>query len=798
MTLEDIINNRKTQRQKIKEIRGKHRINVMFIISSLSMWNHQRLYELMEQDPRFNTNVIFVPFSVYSNDDNNNSLSQIKAYFAQHNTPFLIFDELDFTQKSFEEQFSPDILFYPQWYIGLYPNPIDIKTNKNKLLCFIPYGIGITPTGIGVHEEITNLAWKVYQTTDAHLQASQKLMQCKGDNVVVVGHPRAEEYALSPISDPWKVQEKKKKRVIWAPHFTITEGLSPLCRSNFLQIANIIWNIAQATKDFTQFAFKPHPRLITELYNHPDWGKEKTDTYYQQWANGFNTQLETGEYVELFKTSDALIHDSGSFTLEYLYTHKPVMFLTKDVENIKQTDKMLDIACKALDVHYIGLDEQEIKSFINEVVLKGIDVKKEEREDFFRKYLLRQTSGTTSELIYEDICDDIWGPEIQEAIKFSFVLPIYNVDKYLCKCLESITQQTYSNIEIICVNDGSTDNCEVILQEFASRDSRVRVINQENKGTFVARKKGTETATGDYIIYVDPDDWVETDTCQQILKCLKQNNTDIIQFGFFIEPTTEITVSRLEITDSYFNRRVDDLKKSDNLLEECFLKNTFPFNQCGKAIRTTIAQKAFLELPAVRCNYAEDQCLAFLIFLYSENLHCIPLRLYHYRYGVGISTKSSTTLKDFEQIMLSFNMLEVLNQHVNNYHKNKKLYFDIIHNIKSSITEACTGIAMEKLPDSVHVDEWFTPLYSMGDPNVVVKIISQKLTSLSNRINELLSQNQELHSQNQELLSQNKILLSQQLITAASAKKNKKRYQTLVWILTIYTIVQWIYNYLML
>ena len=411
--MEEILINREKQRQLIKRLRGKCRINVMFIVSSLSMWNHQHLYEMLRRNIRFKTTIIFVPFNVYSDEDNKKTLLQLKNYFQQHNTPFIIYDELDFSHQSFEEQFSPDILFYPQWYEELYPNPIDIKSQTEKLLCFIPYGIGITPVGIGANEKAANLAWRIFQTCDAHLRASQALMSCQGDNVMVVGHPRADEYALPSIFNPWKIQEKKKKRIIWAPHFTIEEGISPLQRSNFLQIADAMWKISQVYKDKVQFAFKPHPRLISELYRHPQWGKEKTDAYYQQWANGSNTQLETGEYVELFKTSDAMIHDCGSFTIEYLYVQKPVMFISRDIENLKRTDKMLDIACEALDVHYIGFTEQEIQSFIENVVLKGNDSNKSQRQSFFHKHLFRSSKKTATKLIYEDLCHELrWNNKI--------------------------------------------------------------------------------------------------------------------------------------------------------------------------------------------------------------------------------------------------------------------------------------------------------------------------------------------------------------------------------------------------
>lgn len=404
----DIRNNRKVHRTLLNKLRGKERVNVIFIISSLSMWNHQQLYELMVRDPHFKATIIFVPFSVYSEDDNQVTQRQLTDFIKQHHTPFLIYDQLDFCHCSFVERFAPDILFYPQWYGELYPPNIDVHSHLDKLLCFIPYGIGVTLTGIGIHAEAVNFAWKIYQTCEAHLQASRHFLRSKGDNVIVVGHPRADEYAAPCIADPWKPQEKQKKRIIWAPHFTISGGISPLQRSNFLQIAGIMQEIAMVYKDQIQFAFKPHPRLITELYKHPEWGKDKTDAYYRQWETGINTQIETGEYVDLFKTSDALIHDSGSFTVEYLYVHKPAMFITRDCDGLKENDEMLDIGSEALDVHYIGFTRQDIHAFIDDVVLKGNDPMKEERECFFRRHLMRPIGKNTSQQIYDDICHDLW------------------------------------------------------------------------------------------------------------------------------------------------------------------------------------------------------------------------------------------------------------------------------------------------------------------------------------------------------------------------------------------------------
>ena len=118
--------------------------------------------------------------------------------------------------------------------------------------------------------------------------------------------------------------------------------------------------------------------------------------------------------------------------------------------------------------------------------------------------------------------------------KFSIIVPIYNVEKYLPKCLDSLINQTYSNIEIICVNDGSTDNSLQILEEYANKDKRIKIINQENQGVSVARNNGIDNATGDYILFVDSDDWLEIYACDILNKKLEKNNSDLIIFNAYI------------------------------------------------------------------------------------------------------------------------------------------------------------------------------------------------------------------------------------------------------------------------
>lgn len=124
---------------------------------------------------------------------------------------------------------------------------------------------------------------------------------------------------------------------------------------------------------------------------------------------------------------------------------------------------------------------------------------------------------------------------MSETNKISVIIPIYNVEEYLSKCLDSVINQTYTNLEIICVNDGSPDNCQQILEEYKSKDKRIIVIEQENGGVSIARNRALEVVTGDYIAFIDPDDWIELDFYETAIKKLKEHNADIFCGGIFDE-----------------------------------------------------------------------------------------------------------------------------------------------------------------------------------------------------------------------------------------------------------------------
>ena len=113
----------------------------------------------------------------------------------------------------------------------------------------------------------------------------------------------------------------------------------------------------------------------------------------------------------------------------------------------------------------------------------------------------------------------------------SVVLPIYNVEKYLRRCLDSVVNQTYKNLEILLINDGSTDNCLKICEEYAKSDNRVQVINKNNAGLGMARNTGIDYAKGEYICFFDSDDYIELNTIEKLYKIIvsEQPEMDLIK-----------------------------------------------------------------------------------------------------------------------------------------------------------------------------------------------------------------------------------------------------------------------------
>lgn len=117
-------------------------------------------------------------------------------------------------------------------------------------------------------------------------------------------------------------------------------------------------------------------------------------------------------------------------------------------------------------------------------------------------------------------------------VKLSVILTVYNVEKYLKRCIDSIIKQTYKDFELILVDDGSIDNSSKICDKFCKQDKRIKVIHKENGGVSSARNAGLDIAEGDYISFIDSDDYIEVDMFKKLIQIMIENNADIAQCNF--------------------------------------------------------------------------------------------------------------------------------------------------------------------------------------------------------------------------------------------------------------------------
>ncbi len=392
---------RKSQLSAARRLQGKDKIDVAFFLTIPGMWKSDYLFMAMRDNPRYHPYIVIYPYSWYkgfSQAEVEATVERTRRYVEDKGFEYVIpYDRKRRKWQDVKKTLSPDIVVFSTPYKDL-PSQYFIYHFRDKLTCYVPYGFSsLNMKGVNYDLIFHNLVGLHFVETDLHKEMAAEYSRNKGENVVVTGYPGTEVFLhddYTPI-DQWKKQSVEKKRVIWAPHHTIDSTME---LSTFLLRCDDMLALAEKYKDYIQFAFKPHQLLKFKLQQL--WGAEKTEAYYAKWATMENAQLEESSYVDYFLTSDAMIHDCGSFTTEYLFVNKPVMYLTHDE---KFAERFNRFGAKAFDCHYHGADVDEIERFLDEVVLHGQDPKRKQREQFYRQYLKPIDGMMPSERIFYEI-----------------------------------------------------------------------------------------------------------------------------------------------------------------------------------------------------------------------------------------------------------------------------------------------------------------------------------------------------------------------------------------------------------
>lgn len=233
--------------------------------------------------------------------------------------------------------------------------------------------------------------------------------------------------------------------------------------------------------------------------------------------------------------------------------------------------------------------------------------------------------------------------------KISIIVPVYNVEKYLISCLESLCAQTLYDIEIVCIDDASSDRSGQILDEYKERDSRIKVIHAEkNVGTLHARILGIEKSVGEYIMFIDGDDSLEADACYELLELHKEYDVDVLHFGTNIHANENVS-DDLKQWVIRFLTPYKGMIESDNLVASCFVKEQFDFNITNKLWKRSICEQAFSMVEKVRLVASEDRYIFFILMYYAKSYYGTTKKYYHYNIGIGITGGNLLTLEQFEK-----------------------------------------------------------------------------------------------------------------------------------------------------
>ena len=224
------------------------------------------------------------------------------------------------------------------------------------------------------------------------------------------------------------------------------------------------------------------------------------------------------------------------------------------------------------------------------------------------------------------------------ASLISIIIPIYNSASYLGKCLDSILSQTYADFEVICIDDNSTDNSLEILQKYSEKDARIKVIHKKNEGVSLARNAGLDVAQGEFLLFVDSDDWIEKYTCEIAIQKIRQEEADIVMWPYIRERGNESKKKVIFNHDTIFDQTSIQEKLHRRMIGIIDQELEQPENAdalCtvwGKLYRRSIVEENHIRFYDIRkIGSYEDGLFNLQYFQYANKAIYVNQYFYHYR-----------------------------------------------------------------------------------------------------------------------------------------------------------------------
>lgn len=290
--------------------------------------------------------------------------------------------------------------------------------------------------------------------------------------------------------------------------------------------------------------------------------------------------------------------------------------------------------------------------------------------------------------------------------KASIIVPIYNAEQYLDRCIHSILDQNYSNFEIILINDGSSDNSLTICENFARKHPNIKLINQKNRGVSAARNKGLEHATGNLILFVDADDYVEPTYVQVLTDGMSENGTDLCMCGIFYESEEKYVTYEGYAFDQ--NIECLDLQAERIQIDKAFIQSSSGiFSLFNKVFKKRIIDENQIKF-SINKSHAEDFEFCIKYVQKCKTYTFLHKCLYHY----VKNTESITNTFHLKQLEHHIDWLTILFEHiseetVNKYQKD--IYRTTLYEINDYLIRTLRGSLKLKYRD-IAIDKHITDM----------------------------------------------------------------------------------------
>jgi len=232
---------------------------------------------------------------------------------------------------------------------------------------------------------------------------------------------------------------------------------------------------------------------------------------------------------------------------------------------------------------------------------------------------------------------------MSNEIKVSVIIPVYNIEKYLNRCVESVYNQTFSNLEIILVNDGSSDGSASLCEEHQKLENRVKVIHQKNAGSAVARNAGLEIADGKYVYFLDGDDWIKEDAIEGLVRSAETHLCDVVIFDscYMVDESGNI------IGDDFTRKNRYSPMLGHEMFCEMWNNKEYFQSACLIFIRKELLTDKKILFPAGMMHY-DDSLFKFILFMNAGIVVYLPEKLYYRRIREGSITQNPIVLKNVE------------------------------------------------------------------------------------------------------------------------------------------------------